>query len=147
MFYDEYYDDEEQRDDYFNLCQPMMTVPSVRLENNLFAVIVHTDALDTVHDDDESFAWDEHFELNMGKTTDGRLVTGNNSGDYVQIGTIRNRTYTKWVHMSKSFAVLATFVSDCDLFNNTWVDSTASYTSVPVRVGMRIDQPSTNEHL
>lgn len=147
VFYDEYYDDEERKDDYFQSCQPMMTVPSVRLENNRFAVIVHTDALDTIHYDDKSVAWDEHFELNMAKTTDGTIVTGNNSGDFVQIGTIRKRTFTKLVRMSKSFVIRATFISDCDLFDNTWIESTHSNTYSTVRVGMRIDQQSANDQM
>lgn len=144
VFYDGYNDDEERRDDNFHLCQPMMSVPSVQLRSKAFAVIVHTDALDTVHDDDEPFTWDEHFELNMANTNDGTIVTGNNSGNFVQIGTIRKRTFTKLVRISKSFAVRVTFVSDSDLFPSVLIDP--SNENSTVHVGMRIDQPSTNEH-
>ena len=138
VFYDDYYDDEERRDEVFHACQQMMTFPSVRLPNNQFAATVKTDALDVVCDEDESFAWDEHFQLDMCKTAEGTIVIGNNSGDYVPIGTLRKRTFTKLVWISKSFAMPTTFISDCDLFDNTWIEN--PHESCSVHVGLRIDQ-------
>ena len=122
MFYDEGYDQEPPLDDMFHECKCMMELLCVQINGN-FSCFIQTDTLPTVVTRDEIYnTWDQHFVLYVHGMKDGKIVTANNSLEFVPIGRVCKRTLTKCVPVSKVLVAHATFVSDCELEESVCIE-------------------------